>query len=148
MDAAQATLADIRKAISEHEEVHHRVPRQLAEAVEVPGLKSMTYATKSHRNVIDKGAEEQSPTRPGRKDKRRLIQKILLALKIHLDAKEEITTSDLARELDIEAKTVGRSLSKVGISAKNTRRGNVAGRYYVAELLPAVEQAIEDLEDI
>ncbi len=147
MDAAQATLADIRKAISEHEEVHHRVPRQSAEAVGVLGLRSMTYATKGHRNVIDKGAEEQSPARPGRKSRRRLVQKILFALRAHLEAKEEITTSDLARELGIEAKTVGRSLSKVGISAKNTRRGNVAGRYYVAELLPAVEQAIKDLEN-
>ena len=147
MDAAQATLADIRKAISEHEETHHRVLRQSTGSVGMPGLKSVTYATKSHRNVIDKGAEAQSPARIGRKSRRRLIQKILLALKIHLEAKEEITTSDLARELGIEAKTVGRSLSKVGISAKNTRRGNVAGRYYVAELLPAVEQAIKGLEN-
>jgi len=61
--------------------------------------------------------------------------------------KEEIPPSELARELGIEAKTVGRSLGKVGISAKNTRRGNVAGRYYLAELLPAVEQAIKNLEN-
>jgi len=124
MDAAQATLADIRKAISEHEEVYHRVPRQSAGSVGVLGLKSMTYATKGHRNVIDKGAEEQSPSRTGRKSRRRLVQKILLALKIHLETKDEITTSDLAEDLSIQAKTASRSLSQVGIPAKNTWREN------------------------
>ena len=124
MDAAQATLADIRKAISEHEEVHHRVPRQSAGSVGVLGRKSMTYATKGHRNVIDKGTEEQSPSRTGRKSRRRLAQKILLALKIHLEIKDEITTRDLAKDLSIQAKTAGRSLSQVGIPAKNTWREN------------------------
>ncbi len=70
---------------------------------------------------------------------------ILEKLLDHLRNGEEITAIQLEKETGIPSRAISQLLRDQGILAKNTRLQGMAGRYYLQEIMPVVEEAYREM---
>lgn len=133
--AATATLKDINDAILEHvksmhlsqKEHYHKIESE-KEVLETPVAKALTNKSRGKREGMS--AEEALAN----------TKLVLGKLLDHLRNEEEVTARQLERETGIPSKAISQLLRDKGILAKNTRLHGVAGRYYLREIMPVVEE--------
>jgi hypothetical protein len=112
--------------LSQQEHYHKIEPEK--EVLETPVAKALTNKSRGKREGMS--AEEALAN----------TKLVLGKLLDHLRNEEEVTARQLERETGIPSKAISQLLRDKGILAKNTRLHGVAGRYYLREIMPVVEE--------
>ncbi len=140
--AASATLEDINDAILEHVKSMH-ISRQKyfhkaefeKEALESPAANIWVKKSRGRREGMI--AEESLAA----------TKLVLEKLLDHLRNGEEVTAKQLEKETGVPSRAVSQLLKDKGILAKNTRLQGMAGRYYLREIMPVVEEAYREMAE-
>jgi len=134
--AATATVQDLNDAILEHVKSMHLSPQQHYHEIESEREALMAPAARPRA----KKSRERPEGMSGQDDDEE-TRRILENLLNHLRNREAVTAKQLEKETEIPSRDVSKLLKSWGIKPRNTRLHGVAGRYFLPEMLPDVEEA-------
>lgn len=113
----------------------HKAPQSTSERAPPRTLEAPLGAPSEHlRAPADSTSEAPQSTDD--------VLEALKAIKSHLDQGQEPTADEIAQEVGMDKRPLGRLMKSAGVQAKNTTRGGVTARYYTLDLLQQIEKLL------
>ena len=124
----------VLELIQEHVRLYHHITEEHKERMisETPQPLLKNMPVKAHISRIDMPDNAHS-----------LSMNALEYILDELKAGREPIPLDVAAKLNTTTQALGKALSPLGIKARETRRGGIAGRYYTFDMKESIEKVVK-----